>query len=89
MRGWINIYRSGFWHPRGKPGAVDLHGGDVYMSRADALKAIAPMSHYVDTIAVDFRDPDAESSLIYRRALSAAQSNTDEENVKNDIGITH
>lgn len=54
--GWINIYRSGFFHTAGKPGAYDRHPGDIYATEADARADISPASHYVATVPVSWQE---------------------------------
>lgn len=49
---WINVYRSGYFHTCGKPGCPDIHGGDIYLDKDDAVKAIDPPSHYLGTVPV-------------------------------------
>lgn len=50
--GYINIYRSGFFHRPGKSGAYDRHPGDIYASEEAAKRDIHPWSHYVATVPV-------------------------------------
>lgn len=38
--GFMNIYRSGHFHRKGKPGMFDRHGGDLYPTREAALADI-------------------------------------------------
>lgn len=45
--GYINIYKSGFYHKPGKPGAFDLHPGDIYFDRESCLEQARPKSHVV------------------------------------------
>lgn len=56
--GYINVYRSGYFHRRGKPGVCDRHGGDVYLSREQALADVNPRTHYVDTVPVTWEEQD-------------------------------
>jgi hypothetical protein len=42
--GWINIYRSGFYHSEGKPDAFNRHAGEVYPQKHVAEKHIDPAS---------------------------------------------
>lgn len=55
---WINIYRSGYFHRKGKPDTVDRHAGDMYESKELALANIQPMSAYVDTVQVTYVDDE-------------------------------
>lgn len=55
--GFMNIYRSGFFHRAGKPSAFDRHAGDMYATREAALADINPASHYVDTVPVSWQEP--------------------------------
>lgn len=59
QEGWINIYRSGVYHTPGKPSAFDRHGGDVYPSEAAAKEHIDPLSHYLDTVPVQWFDTES------------------------------
>lgn len=61
--GWMNIYRSGFFHRLGKPRDFNRHAGDIYETRA-----IDPPDYYVDTVAVHWSDiedvkPNAADSV--------------------------
>lgn len=53
-KGYINIYRSGFFHTCGKPGAYDRHPGDIYATEDAALRDIHPRSHYIGTVPVQW-----------------------------------
>jgi hypothetical protein len=55
-KGWINIYRSGFFHTPGKPGAYDRHPGDIYATEAAALADIKPRRFYVATIPIQWEE---------------------------------
>lgn len=46
IKGFINIYRSGYYHRQGKPRAFDRHAGDIYMSEAAAQANIEPLSQH-------------------------------------------
>ena len=61
VRGYINIYRSGFFHSPGKPGAYDRHPGDCYATREDAVRDIHPRSHYVATCPVEWEEETVPS----------------------------
>lgn len=52
ITGYINLYRSGWFHRQGKPGAFDLHAGDVYPTLESALRDIEPRTHYLATVPV-------------------------------------
>lgn len=55
-KGFINIYRSGYFHREGKPGNMDRHSGDVYAEYEEAVKHIDPPTHYVSTIPIEWED---------------------------------
>jgi hypothetical protein len=55
-KGWINIYRSGFFHTPGKPGAYNRHPGDIYATEATALADIKPRRFYVTTIPIQWEE---------------------------------
>jgi hypothetical protein len=55
--GYINIYRSGFFHKAGKLGAYDRHPGDIYATKHAAERDINPWSHYVTTVPVTWEEP--------------------------------
>lgn len=40
VKGYMNIYRSGYYHRKGKPKAFDRHAGDIYPTVAAALEDI-------------------------------------------------
>jgi hypothetical protein len=50
--GYINLYRSGWFHRQGKPGAFNLHAGDVYPTLESARRDIEPRTHYLATVPV-------------------------------------
>ena len=54
QKGYINVYRSGFFHTAGKAGTVDTHGGDIYTTEAKAKEDIHPMSHYIATVPIEY-----------------------------------
>lgn len=55
--GWVNVYRSGFFHTAGKPGAYDRHPGDIYETEAAAIADIHPRSHYIATVPIAWAEP--------------------------------
>jgi hypothetical protein len=55
---WMNVYRSGWFHRKGKPGTVDRHAGDFYESREAAVRDIEPASHYIATVPFMYVDPE-------------------------------
>lgn len=55
-QGWVNIYRSGFFHTAGKPGAYDRHPGDIYATEEAAFADIQPASHYIATVPVEWEE---------------------------------
>jgi hypothetical protein len=54
QQGYINVYRSGFFHTAGKAGTVDTHGGDIYTTREKAIEDINPVSHYIATVPIEY-----------------------------------
>lgn len=56
--GYMNIYRSGYFHRKGKPGNIDRHGGDLYDDKTTAEKHIFPRSHFIATVPVTWDDPE-------------------------------
>jgi hypothetical protein len=63
QHGYMNLYRSGFYHRKGKAGACDAHGGDVYLDYADAVAQAEPDRGYFATIPIqwDAEDPIARN----------------------------
>lgn len=53
---WMNIYKSGYFHRKGKPDTLDVHAGDFYDSYEQAIKEIDPPSHYVATVPFEWED---------------------------------
>jgi hypothetical protein len=47
VTGWVNVYRSGYYHRAGKPNMFDRHPGDLYPTRAAALADIAPEARHL------------------------------------------
>lgn len=81
--GFVNIYRSGFYHRMGKPNLLDRHTGDIYDTREEAIKQIDPPSHYIGTTGISWVDvEDVQSnpadsvpvplSVSRKRTLTAA-----------------
>ncbi len=58
VKGFINIYRAGWFHREGKPGNIDRHAGDIYLDYEEALKNIDPPSHYIATVPVEWEDEE-------------------------------
>lgn len=56
VQGYMNIYRSGFYHRKGKANAYDRHAGDIYPSWEAAVDDIDPISHYIDTVIVSWHE---------------------------------
>lgn len=56
--GFVNIYRSGWFHREGKPLTLDRHTGDIYDSYEQAIKDIDPPSHYIATVGISWVDPE-------------------------------
>lgn len=52
--GWMNIYKSGYFHRAGKPGMYDRHPGDLYPTRESALADVDPRAAhlYMTTVKV-------------------------------------
>lgn len=61
ISGFMNVYRSGWFHRLAKPGTCDRHGGDLYLSEAAAKADIHPLTHYIATIPVSWEDPETLS----------------------------
>ena len=55
--GWMNVYKSGFWHKAGKPTAYDRHAGDIYPTEVAAFDAIEQPQLYVATVPVHWEEP--------------------------------
>jgi hypothetical protein len=55
---FMNIYRNGFFHREGKPGNIDIHGGDAYDTKELALQFVDPPSHYLTTIPFEWDDAE-------------------------------
>lgn len=49
---FINVYRSGVYHRQGKPHTCNMHGGDLYATRHDAIEAIEHDKGYITTAPV-------------------------------------
>lgn len=58
VTGWLNVYRSGFFHREGKPDAFNRHAGDLYPTQEAAIRDIEPLSHYVATVPVQWSEPE-------------------------------
>lgn len=54
VTGFMNLYQSGFYHRRGKPGDINVHGGDVYLTRKAALDAVDAKAGYMATIQIQY-----------------------------------
>lgn len=52
MSGYVNIYKSGVYHTPGKPGAYNMHAGDVYPSYISAYNAREENNGYLATVAL-------------------------------------
>lgn len=54
--GFMNVYRSGFYHREGKAGAFDRHAGDLYPDEATARRDIDDdaRAYYVATVPVQW-----------------------------------
>jgi hypothetical protein len=58
IHGFMNVYRSGYFHRSNKPHTCNRHAGDFYLSREAALADIDPPSHYIDTVPISWDDPE-------------------------------
>lgn len=60
MTGFINIYKSGWFHRKGKPNMLDRHPGDIYLTMEAAKLDIDPAaaSLYVGTVPIMWIEPD-------------------------------
>lgn len=55
VQGYMNLYKSGFYHRTGKPdGNINVHGGDVYLTFAEAASAAEPDKGYLTTVSVEY-----------------------------------
>lgn len=54
---WMNVYRAGWFHRAGKANNVDIHAGDFYVTREQAVADIDPPSHYIATVPFAFTGP--------------------------------
>lgn len=59
MKGYINIYRSGYYHRCGKPHTFDRHGGDIYATPCQALAAIEPRELYCATVPIEWDEKNS------------------------------
>lgn len=55
-RGYINLYESGYYHRKGKPGTLDVYAADVYGTREEAEKKAEPDRGYIGTISIVWLD---------------------------------
>lgn len=55
-RGYINLYESGYYHRKGKPGTLDVYAADVYGSYRDALEHAEKTRGYIGTIPIVWLD---------------------------------
>jgi hypothetical protein len=56
--GYMNVYRSGYFHRKGKPNTLDRHAGDFYETYEQATKEINPHSAYIATVEFWWDDPE-------------------------------
>lgn len=74
VQGYMNVYRSGFFHTPGKPGAYDRHPGDLYATREAAEADIYPRSHFIATVGpVEWDEPEVPAVNPMPRDEIAAQ----------------
>lgn len=52
--GYVNLYRSGFYHRAGKPHTFNLHPGDIYSTRSTAFADRDPRAPYVTTVRIEW-----------------------------------
>lgn len=57
-RGYVNVYRSGFFHTTGKCGAYNRHPGDIYATEDDARRDVHPRSHYIGTVPIEWEEDE-------------------------------
>lgn len=55
-KGYMNLYHNGFYHRRGKPHDVNIHGGDLYLTEEAAKSQIEPAAGYIATVPVQFEN---------------------------------
>lgn len=77
--GFVNIYRSGWFHRMGKPLTLDRHTGDIYDTLEQAMQEIDPPSHYIATIGISWVDvedvqPNPADSVPVGLAISRARA---------------
>jgi hypothetical protein len=58
VRLYMNLYKAGWFHRLGKPGTVDLHPGDFYLSAEKAQADVDRPELYVGTVGFDFIVPE-------------------------------
>ncbi len=58
--GWMNVYRSGWFHREGKPDTLNRHAGDLYTDYDHAIRDIDPVSHYIATVPVQWDEPTVQ-----------------------------
>jgi hypothetical protein len=58
---FMNIYASGHYHRKGKPGVTDYHGGDLYATEEQARYDAQPEKGYVFTAKLDIPASVAEA----------------------------
>lgn len=59
IHGFLNVYRSGYFHRTNKPHTCNRHAGDFYLSKDAAIADIDPQSHYITTVPISWEDPEA------------------------------
>lgn len=65
MTGFINIYKSGWFHRKGKPNMLDRHPGDIYLTMEAAQQDIDPAAAalYVGTVPIMWIEPEDALAL--------------------------
>lgn len=54
--GFVNIYRSGWFHRADKPCAYNRHPGDIYPTKEEAMRDIEPKELYVTTVPIAWQE---------------------------------
>lgn len=55
-RGYINLYESGYYHRKGKPGTLDVYAADVYATAQQAMQMAEPGRGYIGTVPLVWLD---------------------------------
>jgi hypothetical protein len=68
---YMNLYKAGWFHRKGKPGTVDIHPGDFYPNRGKAVAEIDRPELYLGTIPFEYEVPE-DSLLVVNDENSVA-----------------